>query len=85
MKAIVESFERSSRNDEKCQVSIKETVEAILELDFGEGTCGINRYIQKRTQNNDMFTVIYSAFIKSLRSRLFEIFEIVLVMNNVYL
>ena len=36
---------------EKAKYTIKETVQAILELDIGEDTCSIHRYIQKRMQN----------------------------------
>ena len=43
---------------ESAKYTIKEAVQAIQELDFGEDTCSINRYIQKRRQNNDMSKVI---------------------------
>ena len=36
----------------------KEAVQAIQELDLGEDTCSINRYIQKRMQNNDIFLIM---------------------------
>ena len=38
--------------------TIKEAVQAIQELDFGEDTCNINRYIKKRMQNNDISEII---------------------------
>ena len=38
--------------------TIKKTVQAIQELDFGEDTCNINQYIRKRMQNNDIFEII---------------------------
>ena len=37
---------------------IKEAVQAIRELDFGEDICSINRYIQKRMQNDDISKTI---------------------------
>ena len=39
---------------ESAKYTIKETVQAIQEFDFGEDTCNINRYIKKRMQNNDI-------------------------------
>ena len=38
--------------------TIKEAVQAIQKLDFGEDTCNINQYIKKRMQNNDIFEII---------------------------
>ena len=43
---------------ESAKYTIKETVQAILELDFGEGTCNVNQYIKKRMQNNDVSEII---------------------------
>ena len=43
---------------EKSEVSIKEAVQAIQELDFGEDTCNINQYIKKRMQNIDISKTI---------------------------
>ena len=37
---------------ESAKYIIKEAVQAIQELDFGEDTCNINQYIKKRMQNN---------------------------------
>ena len=37
---------------ESAKYTIKEAVQAIRELDFGEDTCSNNRYIQKRMRNN---------------------------------
>ena len=39
---------------ESAKYTIKEAVQAIQELDFGEDTCNINQYIKKRMQNNDI-------------------------------
>ena len=38
--------------------TIKETVQAIQELDFGKDTCNINQYIKKKKQNNDISEII---------------------------
>ena len=38
--------------------TIKETMQAIQELDFGEDTRNINQYIKKRMQNNDISEII---------------------------
>ena len=38
--------------------TIKEAVQAIQELDFGENTCNIKQYNKKRTQNNDISEII---------------------------
>ena len=46
---------------EYAKYTIIEAVQAILELDFGENTCSINRYIQKRMQNNDISNIIKMA------------------------
>ena len=42
---------------ESAKHTIKEAVQAIQELDFGEDTCNINQYITKRMQNNDIFEI----------------------------
>ena len=39
---------------ESAKYTIKEAVQAIQELDFGEDTCNINQYIKKRMQNNNI-------------------------------
>ena len=39
---------------ENAKYTIKEAVQAIQELDFGEDTCNVNQYIKKRMQNNDI-------------------------------
>ena len=39
---------------ESGKYTIKEAMQAIQELDFGEDTCNINQYIKKRKQNNDI-------------------------------
>ena len=36
----------------------KEAVQTIQELDFGEDTCDINQYTEKRMQNNDISEII---------------------------
>ena len=38
--------------------TMKETVQAIQERDFGEDTCNINRSIKNRMQNNDISEII---------------------------
>ena len=43
---------------ESAKYTIKETVQAIEELDFGENTSIINQYIKKRIQNNDISEII---------------------------
>ena len=43
---------------ESAKYTIKEAVQAIQELDFGENICNINQYIKKRMQNNDIFEII---------------------------
>ena len=43
---------------ESAKYTIKEAVQAIQELDFGEDTCNINQYIKKRMQNNDISEII---------------------------
>ena len=43
---------------ESAKCTIKEAVQAIQELDFGEDTCNINQYIKKRMQNNDISEII---------------------------
>ena len=42
---------------ESAKHTIKEPVQAIQELDFGEDTCNINQYIKKRMKNNDIFEI----------------------------
>ena len=43
---------------ESAKYTIKEVVQAIQELDFGEDTCKINQYTKKRMQNNDISEII---------------------------
>ena len=43
---------------ESAKYTIKEAVQAIQELDFGEDTCNINQYIKKRMQNSDISEII---------------------------
>ena len=43
---------------ERAKYTIKEAVQAIQELDFGEDTCNINQYIKKAMQNNDISEII---------------------------
>ena len=43
---------------DSAKYTIKEAVQAIQKLDFGEDTCNINQYIKKRIQNNDIFEII---------------------------
>ena len=43
---------------ESAKYTIKEAVQAIQELDFGEDTCYINHYIKKKMQNNDISEII---------------------------
>ena len=43
---------------ESAKYTIKEAVQGIQELDFGEGTCNINLHIKKRMQNNDISEII---------------------------
>ena len=43
---------------ESAKYTIKEAVQAIQELDFGEDTCNINQYIKKRMQYNDISEII---------------------------
>ena len=43
---------------ESVKYTIKEAVQAIQELDFGEDTCNINQYVKKRMQNNDISEII---------------------------
>ena len=43
---------------ESAKYTIKEAVQAVLELDFGENSCNINQYIKKRMQNNDVSEII---------------------------
>ena len=42
---------------ESAKYSIKEAVQVIQELNFGEDTCNINQYI-KKIQNNDISEII---------------------------
>ena len=43
---------------ESAKYTVKEAVQTIQELDFGEDTCNINQYIKKRMQNNDISEII---------------------------
>ena len=43
---------------ESAKYTIKETEQAIHELDFGEDTCNINQCIKTRMQNNDISDII---------------------------
>ena len=45
---------------ENAKYTIKEAVavQTIKKLDFGEDTCNINQYIEKRMQNNDISEII---------------------------
>ena len=43
---------------ESVKYTIKEAVQAIQELDFGEDTCNINQFIKKRMQSNDISEII---------------------------
>ena len=43
---------------ESAKYVIKEAVQAIQKLDFGEDTCNINQHIEKRMQNNDISEII---------------------------
>ena len=43
---------------ESAKYTIKEAVQAIQELNFGEDICNIKQYIKKRMQNNDISEII---------------------------
>ena len=43
---------------QNAKYTIKETAQAIQELDFGENICNIYAYIEKRMQNNDISEII---------------------------
>ena len=43
---------------ERAKYTIKEVVQAILELDFGEDPCSMNCYFQKEMQNNNISEII---------------------------
>ena len=43
---------------ESAKYTIKEAVQAIQELDFGEDTCNIQQYIKKRMQYNNISEII---------------------------
>ena len=43
---------------ESAKHTIKQAVQAIRELDFGEDTCNINQCIKKRMQNNGISKII---------------------------
>ena len=43
---------------ESAKYTIKEEVQAIQKLDFGEGTCSVYRCKQKRMQGNDNFKIM---------------------------
>ena len=49
---------KAYRKDKSANYTIKEAVQAIQELDFGEDTCNINQYIKKRMQNNNISEII---------------------------
>ena len=53
-KCLVKVIEKK----ESAKYTIKEAVQAIQELDFGEDTCNVNQYIKKRMQNNDISEII---------------------------
>ena len=46
------------KKTESGKYTIKEAVQAIQELDFGEDTCNINQNIKKRMQNNNISEII---------------------------
>ena len=46
---------------ESAKYTIKEAVQAIQELDYGENTCNINQCIKKRMQSNDISEIISMA------------------------
>ena len=43
---------------ESAKYTIKEAVQAIQELDFGENICNINQYIKKGIPNNDISEIL---------------------------
>ena len=43
---------------ESAKYIIKEAVQAIQKLDFGEDACKINQYIKKRMENNDISKIV---------------------------
>jgi len=43
---------------ESAKCTIKEAVQAIQGLDFGEDTCNISRNIEKRLENNDILKIM---------------------------
>ena len=43
---------------ESAKYTIKEAVQTIQELDFGEDTCNVNQYIKRKMQNNDISKII---------------------------
>ena len=43
---------------QSAKYTIKEMVQAIQNLDFGDDTCSLNCYIQKRMQNNDISKIM---------------------------
>ena len=43
---------------ESAKCTIKEVVQAIYKLDFGEDTCSISYDIQQRVQNNDISKIL---------------------------
>ena len=43
---------------ESAKYIIKEAVQAIQDLHFGEDTCNINQFIKKKKQNNDISEII---------------------------
>ena len=58
---IKDQYERLVKRTEtmeSAKYTIEETVQAIQEIDFGEDSCGINRYIKKKMQNNDIYKIM---------------------------
>ena len=58
---IKDRYECLAKLIEKVEIAkytIKEAVQAIQELDFGEDSCNISHYIKKRMQNNDISEII---------------------------
>ena len=53
---------------ESARYAIKKAVQSIQGLDFREDTSSVNRYIQKRIQNNDLSKIISRA-VNSLLQR----------------
>ena len=53
-----ECLVRLIKKMESAKYTIKEAVQAIQELDFGENSWNINQYIKKKMQNNDISEII---------------------------